>query len=192
MECMLIVVLQLKYKYGILVWPMQQCVYILPALYISLSSHHWSDVVSYQYLHSVFLLFLLIRYLIFYYFSLRKVLLIFWYFIFNIFLSLNTQQPHFCPVTAMHKYLSILKPQSGPLFQFVQDTTVNNTFITDKWSFIFRFLGINSQLYKGHSFCIGAATRAVILGFSEPYIRKLGRWNSTAVNKYIRINALKM
>jgi hypothetical protein len=40
--------------------------------------------------------------------------------------------------------------------------------------------------YKGHSFRIGAATHATTLGFSEPYIRQLGRWNSNAVQRYIR------
>jgi hypothetical protein len=69
----------------------------------------------------------------------------------TISLSANTQQPHFCPMTAMHKYLSIFKPQSGPLFQFIQGTSVNNKFITDKLSFILRFLGINPEFYKGHT-----------------------------------------
>jgi hypothetical protein len=55
-----------------------------------------------------------------------------------------------------------------------------------------RFLGINPQFYNGHSFRIGAATHAANLDFSEPYIRKLGRWNSSAVNQYIRINAFKL
>lgn len=110
----------------------------------------------------------------------------------TISLAANTQQPQFCPVTAMHKYLSIFKPQPGPLFQFIQGTPVTNKFITDKLSFILRFLGIDPQFYKGHSFRIGAATHAANLGFSEPYIRKLGRWNSSAVNRYIRINAFKL
>ena len=110
----------------------------------------------------------------------------------TISLSANTQQPDFCPMTAMHKYLSIFKPQSGPLFQFIQGTSVNNKFITDKLSFILRFLGINPQFYKGHSFRIDAAIHAANIGFSEFYIRKLGRWNSTAVNQHIRINTFKL
>lgn len=91
-------------------------------------------------------------------------------------------------MSAMHKYLSMFKPQLGPVFQFIQGTPVTNTFITDKLSVILRFLGINPQFYKGHSFRIGAAN----LGFSEPYIRKLGRWNSSAVNQYIRINTFQL
>ena len=110
----------------------------------------------------------------------------------TISLSTNIQQPHFCPVTAMHNYLSIFRHQSGPLFQFLQGTPVTNRFISDKLSSILSFIGINPQFYKGHSFRIGAATHAANLGFSETYIRKLGRWNSSAVNKYIRINAFQL
>ena len=83
----------------------------------------------------------------------------------TISLSANTQQQHFCPVTVMHKYLSIFKPQSDPLFQFIQGTTVNYKFITYKLSFILRFLGINPQFYKGYTFRIGAATHAANIGF---------------------------
>jgi hypothetical protein len=36
-------------------------------------------------------------------------------------------------------------------------------------------------------FRIGGATHLANKGFSEQYIRKIGRWNSDAVQKYIRI-----
>jgi hypothetical protein len=36
---------------------------------------------------------------------------------------------------------------------------------------------------------MGAATHFASLGYSEAYIKKLGRWNSNAIEGYIRISS---
>ena len=55
-----------------------------------------------------------------------------------------------------------------------------------------KFAGLNPKLYKGHSFRIGAATEAANRGYSENAIQKMGRWNSSAVRRYIRIDAFAL
>lgn len=57
---------------------------------------------------------------------------------------------------------------------------------------ILHFIGIDHSHYKGHSFCIGAATHFASLGYSEAYIQKLGRWNSNAIERYIRISSFTL
>lgn len=48
--------------------------------------------------------------------------------------------------------------------------------------------GLDSSRYKGHSFCIGAASLEAEKGLSVSQIRAMGRWNSNAFRKYIRSN----
>ena len=71
-------------------------------------------------------------------------------------------------------------------------TAVSHNFVVRNLSSVLNFLGLNSNLYKGHSFRIGAATHAASLGWSESQIRRLGRWNSNAMERYIRISSFKL
>ena len=41
-------------------------------------------------------------------------------------------------------------------------------------------------------FRIGAATHAAQLGYSESFIQHLGRWNSNALHRYIRIQSFQL
>ena len=80
--------------------------------------------------------------------------------------------------------------RSGPLFQFQGGSPIPYAFVTNiqiKMTDLLKFIGINPSFNKGHSFRIGGATHLANKGFSEQYIRKIGRWNSDAVQKYIRI-----
>ena len=53
-----------------------------------------------------------------------------------------------------------------------------------------KFNNLDSSLYKGHSFRIGAASWAAAKGFSDSQIRLLGRWKSNAFLRYIRTPCL--
>lgn len=98
--------------------------------------------------------------------------------------------PQVCPVTTLQLYLSVQKHRNGPLFQFHSGSTVSYQFVSTNLQNTVKFIGLNSQWYKGHSFRIGAATEAAKRGLSQIEIQKLGRWKSDAVHKYIRINSL--
>lgn len=105
----------------------------------------------------------------------------------TITLITNAQEPNLCPVQAMHTYVQMFKLRSGPLFQFQGGSPILYAFVTNKMTDLLKFIGMNPSFYKGHSFRIGGATHLANKGFSEQYIRKIGRWNSDAVQKYIRI-----
>ena len=49
--------------------------------------------------------------------------------------------------------------------------------------------GVDASKYSGHSFQIGAATTAALVGIEDSLIKTLGRWESAAYFKllYIRV-----
>lgn len=93
----------------------------------------------------------------------------------TITIEANHNNSQLCPVTAVHSHLENHSRVDGPLFQNIGGTPVTHSYVTGQLTFILKFLGIDPKFYKGHSFRIGAATHATTLGFSEPYIRQLGR-----------------
>ncbi|VDI80146.1 Hypothetical predicted protein [Mytilus galloprovincialis] len=93
-----------------------------------------------------------------------------------------------CPVMAMSSYLNLVKHNSGPLFQFPCGTPVSYAFFSASLKAVLNFVGLNTQLYKGHSFRIGAATSAAAKGVSLEVIQQMGRWKSNAVKNYIRLH----
>ena len=64
-------------------------------------------------------------------------------------------------------------------------------FTTDEEQTTFRSAltqaGIDSSLYSGHSFRIGAASTAAANGVVDSLIQTLGRWKSSAYLAYIKI-----
>lgn len=103
--------------------------------------------------------------------------------------STNTDM---CPVHSLYQFIQTFQHKSGPLFQFMGGDPVTYCFVTKHLQNTIWFIGLNPAPYKGHSFRIGAATHAAQLGFSENCIQKMGRWNSDAVRRYIRINSFKL
>ena len=104
--------------------------------------------------------------------------------LFQIHLKASTNS-NMCPVLAVHHYLKTFDHISGLLFQFIGDEPVSYAFVSKHLHNTVSLIGYNPSLYKGHSFQIGAATRAAQQGVSENCIQKMGRWNSDAVRRYI-------
>lgn len=98
----------------------------------------------------------------------------------------------YCPVLAVKQYLKVFTHTEGPLFQMSNGHPVMYTLVSQRLNQALTFAGLDPGLYKGHSFRIGAATEAAKLGLSESVIQRLGRWNSNAVQRYIRINAFQI
>ena len=108
--------------------------------------------------------------------------------LFQIHLKASTKSD-MCPVLALHHYLKTFGHISGPLFQFMGGEPVSYAFVSKHLHNTVSLIGLNPALYKGHSIRIGAATQAAQQGFSENCIQKMGRWNSDAVRKYIRLQS---
>ena len=90
----------------------------------------------------------------------------------------------------MQTYLQLHSHTEGPLFQFLDGKPVSYGYASDKLHSLLVFIGLDPSKYKPHSFRIGAATSAIQMGYSDDFVRKLGRWKSDAVQGYIRLPQL--
>jgi len=92
-----------------------------------------------------------------------------------------------CPAVALHTYLQLARPRQGPLFQLQSGTPVTRHYFQAQLHKCLQAAKINTNLYKSHSFRIGAATEAVAsLGLTDQEVQRLGRWGSNAFKSYIR------
>ena len=93
-----------------------------------------------------------------------------------------------CPVMAMHTYFKVrgFCPEA-PLFVLADNRPLTCTAFVTMLCVVSDKLGLDSTLYVGHSFRIGAATTAAAAGLSDWLIQALGRWSSACYLKYIRI-----
>ncbi|XP_060561111.1 uncharacterized protein LOC132720891 [Ruditapes philippinarum] len=90
-------------------------------------------------------------------------------------------------ITAMHDYIALRGQSPGPLFSLPSGQPVPRKLFDKQLKSTLSFCGINSDRYKSHSFRIGKATDCAQRGYSDAKIRFLGRWNSNAFRKYIRV-----
>ena len=91
-----------------------------------------------------------------------------------------------CPVFQMRKYLNLRGLSAGPLFRYADGHPVSRNYFCKNLTSALRFCGLQTSLYKSHSFRIGGATFYAQLGMTDNQIRIMGRWNSNAFVKYIR------
>ena len=92
-----------------------------------------------------------------------------------------------CPVTALLNYLMIRGNSTGLLFHFKDNTPLTKSKFTSKFRDLLTQAGMDSSLYAGHSFRIGAATTAAAKGVEDSLIQTLGRWKSSAYLLYVRL-----
>ena len=93
--------------------------------------------------------------------------------------------PHSLP-NILSKYLHLRGSTPGPLFMF-NNAPVTRSFYTQTLAKCLKFCGFDPSKYKSHSFRIGSATTAIQKGTSQFMVQQMGRWNSDAFKKYIRI-----
>ena len=85
-----------------------------------------------------------------------------------------------CPIAALLSYISIRGDRTGPFF--INSAAVPMTkdrFISRLWV-VLMGIGVAQDQYAGHSFRIGAATSAALVGVEDSMIQTLGRWQSAA------------
>lgn len=96
------------------------------------------------------------------------------------------------PVLNLWQYCLLCGSSEGPLFVFLDNTPVSRSFFSQKLSQCLLFCKYDTAYYKGHCFRIGAAKTAAELGHTEAKIQEMGRWQSSAFKKYIRIPSLRL
>ena len=96
---------------------------------------------------------------------------------------INRQQSH-CPVESVLLYLKYRGPVPSPLFIDCGKPITRNLFV-EQLSWVVNSCGLDSSRY-----ITGAASHAADSGLSDSQIRTLGRWQSNAFTKYIRIPSL--
>lgn len=89
-------------------------------------------------------------------------------------------------IEAILGYLCLRSNEQGPFFLTKSGAPVKRSCFDKTLQRCLCICGLDSKRYKGHSFRIGAATSAAERGLSDAQIRTLGRWNSNALQKYIR------
>ena len=92
-----------------------------------------------------------------------------------------------CPITAVLCYLAVRPAGRGPLFTYSNGTPLSRQGLVSEVRQALSVVGIDASSYAGHSFCIGAATAAASVGIPDSTIKMLGRWESSAFLRYIRI-----
>lgn len=92
-----------------------------------------------------------------------------------------------CPVSALLTFLAIRGNRPGPLFHFQDGSSLTKSKFTSKLRYFLTQAGIDSSLYAGHSFRIGAALIAAAKGVKDSLIQTLGRWKSSTYLAYVRI-----
>ena len=91
-----------------------------------------------------------------------------------------------CPVAALLSYMVLRGNHDGPLFMFANGDHLSRERFVAQLRQALSAAEVDSSLYAGHSFRIGAATTAAMCGIQDSLIKTLGRWKSSAYMVYIR------
>ena len=102
---------------------------------------------------------------------------------FEILIAREDCPAQFCSVQAILEYLALRGNHPGPLFCNCSLATITADQFNTQLHRCLSFCGLDTRRYKGHSFCIGAASHAA---YKDAQIRTLGRWQSDAFKVYIR------
>ena len=91
-----------------------------------------------------------------------------------------------CPVAAIFNYMVRLGSEAGPFFLFTDSSFLTRNRLVQEVRAAFTCAGVDSSLYSGHSFRIGAATTAAKRKVPDSTIKMFGWWESAAYTQYIR------
>ena len=98
---------------------------------------------------------------------------------------IKAKYTRYCVVGALLRFLNLRGNGNGPLFSRNKKPISKQVF-SGILKRVVSKLGLQNANLKAHSFRIGAASHWAQKGFSEVQIRKMGRWLSNAMDRYIR------
>ncbi len=91
-----------------------------------------------------------------------------------------------CPVSALLSYIAIGPSVYGPLFVFGDGSFLSRDKLVSAVRAALEQAGMDAKSYRGYSFRIGVATTAAQVGLEDSIVKMLGRWESTAYQRYIQ------
>ena len=91
-----------------------------------------------------------------------------------------------CLVGALLAFMAVRAAVNGPLFVFANGTPLTRDRLVEAVRRALQQAGIPTAGYSGHSFRIGAATSATAAGLQDSMVKMLGRWESSAYQRYIQ------
>ena len=92
-----------------------------------------------------------------------------------------------CPVTSMLSYLVVRGSLAGPLFVYPDGSFLTRDRFVEEVRGALDSAGVDPMLFNSHSFRIGAVTTAAARGLEDSLIKTLGRWESSAYLRYVKI-----
>lgn len=98
-----------------------------------------------------------------------------------------SSDPSLCCVIAVQQYMRLRPPGSPYFFIHQNGSPLTRSQFTGVLAKSVRTVGLPTQIYTSHSFRIGRASDLASKGFPMDVIKKLGRWKSLAVERYIRL-----
>ena len=105
--------------------------------------------------------------------------------------STQKQTRFFCPIKLTHVFLKLrgttYKSDEEPFFMFRDSTPVKPEHARAVLKLTLKRLSIDNSLYRFHSFRIGRASQLIKLGYTIEEVKRIGRWTSNAVYKYIKL-----
>lgn len=97
-----------------------------------------------------------------------------------------------CPVSAVAAYLVARGREKGPFFRLASGAPLTRELLVRKVRVALEAGGVEAAKYAGHSFRIGAATTAALVGIEDSLIKTMGRWESAAYLLYVRVPRNKL
>ena len=95
-----------------------------------------------------------------------------------------------CPVRTLEEYLALRTPGLGQLFWHFDKSPLTRYQFSAVVKKSLSSHNISSDGITSHSFRIGACTHFAMAGVSDDDLKKMGRWASSAYQRYIRIPSM--
>ena len=99
----------------------------------------------------------------------------------------RSEQFPLCPLSAMLSYLVVRGRSTGPLFTWKDGVFLTRENFVAAVQKALEAAGMEALDFNGHSFRIGAATTAAARGMEDSMLKTLGRWQSDAYQRYVKI-----